>query len=272
MRKPNHKSGSNDSFQRPVFQKSGPQLFEGLRIALTESFGFQPTFERLAKILNENVSTVHHWFTSQPHTHLVAFLALMERLSERKRHDLLHEYCRELPSLDNPRIAQDLLAVSGLEKILGKKNGLTWICGGSEFHRTFLLTALGHSFPAVAGPQAGLCGLDIHEPVKWVPLENVVYFKELVRHTRLREAIHQEWPQIRSTPADLVLLNSIWSLVPDLEGQILDMTGTHHLVVADARPPDLRRIATGIETEFHIINISPVRENERSIRLKIETP
>ncbi len=112
-------------------------MFEGLRIALKESLGCQPTFERLAKILNENVSTVHHWLTSQPHTHLVAFLALMERLSERKRHDLLHEYCRELPSLDNPRIAHDLLAVSGLERILGKKNGLKWICGGSEFHRTF---------------------------------------------------------------------------------------------------------------------------------------
>jgi hypothetical protein len=59
-------------FKVRYFKTSGPQLFEGLRIALTESLGFQPTFERVANILDENVSAVQidsraNWPAIGPH-------------------------------------------------------------------------------------------------------------------------------------------------------------------------------------------------------------
>lgn len=265
------KSGSNDSNLAPIFPTSGTQLFERLRIALTKTFGYQPTFEHLAQMLGESLSTTHHWFTSYPNKHVIAFLVLIERLPERKRIEFISECCRELPSLDNPRLAHDQLGVSKLECILKKPKGLTWICGGTEFHRTLLITALGHSYTHVTGSQAGLCGVSIHEPRKWVPLENVIYCKELLEPAKLRDCIIQAWPQIRSAHSGLVLLNEIWSLAPHLEGQILDMTNTHHVVVTDAMAPDLRKIAHKIDTQINIIKVSPARENERWIRFEIET-
>jgi hypothetical protein len=205
-----------------------------------------------------------------PHTHLIAFLSLVERLPDRKRLQLLSEYCRELPTLDNARLAHDALAVSNLESLLRKSNGLTLIRGGTDFQRTFLLTAMGHSFPRIGGPGATVHGLDLHEPRKWVPLEDMVYFKEPLRHARLKELIDAVWPEIQSSKAPLLLLNSIWSLVPHLHNDILNMARSQHVVVSDAKPPPPADLARRLETSVHTITISPARESERLIHLDVE--
>jgi hypothetical protein len=52
---------------------------------------------------------------------------------------VINECCRELPMLGHPRLAHDPLAVSSMESLLLRTDGLTWVQNGTEFHRTFLL-------------------------------------------------------------------------------------------------------------------------------------
>ena len=96
---------------------------------MTDMLGFQPGFERLGLILGESTTVGHYWFTSLPHDHVIGFLSLLERLPEPKRSDLLKEFCRELPTIDHPRLAHDPLAVSKLESLLRLKRGPGGVSG-----------------------------------------------------------------------------------------------------------------------------------------------
>jgi hypothetical protein len=60
MRKQIRKSSSGDLLQAPAYPHTGPQLFERLRTALTDALGFQPSFERLARILGERTNVTHY--------------------------------------------------------------------------------------------------------------------------------------------------------------------------------------------------------------------
>jgi hypothetical protein len=195
------KSNPPEMLNAPAFPLTRPQLFQRLRTTLAEVFGFEPRFDRLAQVLGEKTNKVHYWFKVHPNTQVIAFLSLLERLPDRKRLDLLNLCCRELPSLDSSRLAHDPLAISNLENLLRRTTGVTLIRGGSEFQRTFLIAAMGHSFPRIGGPRATVDGLDLHEPKKWVPLERLVYFREPLHPARAKELITQMWPKIRSSNA-----------------------------------------------------------------------
>jgi hypothetical protein len=265
------KSNPPDIISAPAFPLSGPQLFQRLRINLAEVCGFdEPTFGRIAQILGVKANKVHFWFTAYRHTHVIAFLSLLERLPERKRVDLLNVLCRELPSLDSPRLAHDPLGISNLENLLRLVNGLTLIRGGTEFQRTFVLTALGHSFPRINGPRASVCGLDLHEPKNWVPLEGMVYFKELLPPARVRELMAQVWPRILSSGAPLVLLNSVWSAGPAFHVDILRLANEHHVVVADSKIPEPLDIRGRNGAPVHVVTLASTREHEKWIMVKVE--
>ena len=143
------KSNPPEMLNAPAFPLIGPQLFQRLRTTLADVFGFEPRFDRLAQVLGEKTNKVHYWFKVHPNTQVIAFLSLLERLPDRKRLDLLNLCCRELPSLDSSRLAHVPLAVSNLENLLRRTTGVTLIRGGPEFQRTFLIAAMGHSFPRI---------------------------------------------------------------------------------------------------------------------------
>jgi hypothetical protein len=84
-------------------------------MALSDVFGFQPSFSRLAWMIGETTSKTHYWFNVFGHPHVVAFLCLLERLPDHKRQEILNLYCRELPTLDHSRLAHD---PKGLPRLL----------------------------------------------------------------------------------------------------------------------------------------------------------
>jgi hypothetical protein len=266
------KSNPPDIISAPAFPFSGPQLFQRIRMNLADVCGFdEPTFDRIAQILGVKTNKVHYWFTAYRHTHVIAFLSLLERLPEGKRVDLLNVFCRELPSLGSPRLTHDPLGISNLENLLRLASGLTLIRGGTEFQRTFVLTALGHSFPRIKGPRALVCGLDLHEPKNWVPLEGVLYFKEPLPPARVRDLMAQVWPRILSSDAPLVLLNSLWSAGPAFHVEILRLAKEHHVVVADGKIPEPIDIRGRNRYPVHVVTVASTREHERWIMVKVES-
>jgi hypothetical protein len=59
MRKQIRKSSSKDLHQASAYPHTGPQVFERRRTALTDASGFQPVFQRLARILGEKTTTTY---------------------------------------------------------------------------------------------------------------------------------------------------------------------------------------------------------------------
>lgn len=261
VRKPNP-----DIVRSPAYPFAGQQVFQLLRVALTESFGFQPGFSRLGRLIGENTNLTHYWFKVLPHHHVIGFLSLLEHLPEAKRIALLNQYCRELPRLDHPRLAHDLVAVSNLENVLRRKSGITWIQGGTDFHRTFVLTALGHSYTQFCGEAATVNGIDVHEPRKWVPVEGISYMTEPLRIEKARLVAAAIWPSIVSGKAQLVLLNGVWSIAPQIHEEVLSMAALRHVVLTAAKIPE----RWPMSASTHIITLNQAREGEHCIRLRVD--
>lgn len=263
---------SKQLLSAPAFSHTGPRIFHALRVALTDSFGFQPSFSRLGRIVGRKTNLVHYWFNSLPHHHLIGFFSLLERLPEPERIDFLRTFCRELPRFDNPRISHDPSATGSLENLLEKDRGLTWIQGGPEYQRTWLLTGFGHSFARMFGEKASVGGLDIHEPRKFVPVETLLYLKEPLSSETVKGHIRNAWPSVTSARHRLLLFNGVWSATPELREAILDLASKQHVVLTVDQIPEFRSGATWKRLITHIVTLSPVREHEQWIRLKVQAP
>ncbi len=68
----------------------------------------------------------------------------------------------------------------------------------------------------------------------------------------------------------LFLLNSIWSAVPALQGEMLGLAQDHHLVLADAKLPEPKNIAAQIKAPVHVVTVASAREHEGWIRAQVE--
>jgi hypothetical protein len=112
--------------------------------------------------------------------------------------------------------------------------------------------------------------MDIHEPRKWVPVETVVYLKEPLPPTKVKELIAATWPSISTSKATLLLLNGVWSAAPALRRQILELASRHHVIVSVSRMPEPKELAGLVKTPVHLVTVSPTREEENWIRVKIE--
>jgi hypothetical protein len=225
----------------------------------------------LGSIIGAGRSKTNYWFQVFSHPHVIAFLCLLERLPERKRQELLQEFCRDLPSLDHPRLAHDPIGVTRLENILRQPAGLTLIRGGTEFQQTFLLTALGHSFQRHDGEHAKIAGLDIHEPRKWVPIETMTYFREPLCRVKLNQLVRVAWPAIAESGAKLVLLNGIWSVAPELQPEILKLAHQHQVVIADAKTPGPHNLPVSLASPVHVVKVGPAREHLSWIQTEVES-
>jgi hypothetical protein len=268
MKRNASKPNSRTTVPVPAFQHTGPQIFHGLRIALTDSFGFQPSFSRLGKIIGEQTNLTHYWFKVLPHHHLIGFFCFLERLPEPNRIEFLKKYCRDLPRIDHPRLAHDPLAVGNLETLLRLDQGLTWIQGGTEYQRTWLITALGHSFSILRQDKAAINGIDIHEPRKLVPVETLVYLKEPLPPDQAKQAIRETLPSVCSAKSRLILLNGVWSMAAEMHEQIFRQGLNQHVVLTVDRVPQI--VSKASRPVTHVITLAPARENEQWIRLKVE--
>ncbi len=91
-------------------------------------------------------TTTSYWLGGSHQPHLTSLFCLLEQLTPEERIRVVTKLCRELPTLEDPRLRHDPNTVSALKKLLGLETGLTFISGGTADQRTFLLSALGHQF------------------------------------------------------------------------------------------------------------------------------
>lgn len=245
------------------------KLLRSLKAALSESLGAPLSFPSWARISGRPSATLFSWCEAGEVYQLQALLASLERLPEQRRHQLVDEACRLYPTLRHRNLAHDPLAVSSLDKLLRQASGLTVIEGDSDHRRTFLLTALGHSYPAPEG-SPGTAGLDIHEPNSFVPVLGVTYFPNPLHAAELLRQINQAWPAVLSANAHLVLLNGVWTRAPKLQPDILELAHGRHVILADAPFVKPSALPGRMPFPFHVVTVCACREAPDWIKIDIQ--
>ena len=186
---------------------------------------------------------------------MTRFLCGLERLSEPRRVELLRSLCRDCPRLEHPRLAHDQTSVAALRAALGQPAGLTFITGPTDELRTFVVTAAGNSATALA-PSRQVCGLDVHRPDGWVPVPGVVYFRNPHDPAAVRRLIPACWADLEKSPANLVLLNGVWSVAPEIRQRILSAGKTRHVVIADRFDDGLPARRDGRGPLYNVVTIA----------------
>jgi len=219
----------------PAYPFTARQLFGQLRSRLADEHQNHPSFERLARMIGRPTSTTHHWFGMYDHPHVIGFMALLERLSSASRLAFIEMHCRVLPTLADPRLAHSPEQDFRFADLLNQAAGLTAVTGGTDYSRTFLLTALGHSFRRCDGRQKPPAGIDVHQPRLFVPVTSLTYIDDSLALHRIRELTLKVWPRIMTSNARLLLFNRVWSLVPEVREDLLRCAQRKNVVIAEER-------------------------------------
>lgn len=253
----------------PAYPHSAQEIFRRLRLALADNCGGQPSYARLGQMMAQPESKAHFWFNVFSHPHVIGFLCLLERLPLRKRVEFVDWLCRELPELDNPRLAHDPVAVSCLKRLLTLTDALIMVRGGSDFQRGFVATAIGHSYLKLDKSHV-VTGIDLAEPRTLVPIESIAYFEHLQPTDVLRHGVDSCWPRITRTKTGLVILNRIWSINPDLHLSILKLACSRPVILADETLPDSSYLSAHFTGTVYSVNLQSTREGcDSPIRLNV---
>ena len=263
---------SADILRAPAHPLTGRQLLGIVRHALEAERGYKVTIERLSAMIGKPVSTTGYLLGVHAQSPVLAFICAMERLSEAERHRLLNDACRALPTVLHPRLSHDPETVNVLLNLLSQQQGLSIITQGTTASRSWVLLALGHTFPQLDRKHRTAAGLDIHQPSKMVPVETMLYLRNPLETAQARQVVQAVWPEIRASQAPLLLFNDVWSLLPELHNEILDLSKKRHVIIADANPPSRSQVARKKIQPVHVLKVSQVAANPALIRIACTKP
>ena len=253
----------------PGYPKTANEVIRHLKKALDKTER-PPGLELMQKdfglLIGAPRSTIHDWYHGNLTAPIMHFLCAMERLSEHQRAELLSKLCRECPRLDHPRLMHNPAAVILLRGLLAKRAGLTFVTGSDDAIRPFLITALGNS-AGQAVPSSSISGMDVHRPDSFVPVPGVVYFRNPNEPSDVTRLILELWGTIEKSPTDVILLNAVWTGVPELRDRIIGLATKHHVIVADQL--DVARYLSSIVAPPTTI-IKATSEPNRRIRVVVE--
>lgn len=251
----------------PAYPFTGPGLFRDLRARLSEPGQRLVSFRRLAQLIGHPRSTTHHWFEVFDHPQLAAFMCLLERLPIHHRHAFIEAHCRVLPTLEHSWLSHDPAGVSKLQAVLRNKTGLTVVTGAEDQARTFVVTALGYSYSA--GRQNQAAGVDLSRPNDFVPLESLIYIDPAIGSPKVREVARKLWPRVATSASRLIILNKVWSAVPELHCAVLRLTDFKHVVVGENQLPDMNTFRSRLPTRVHEVTTSKVARCRGCIQIAV---
>jgi hypothetical protein len=260
-------AGASVIVSPPAFPTPGNRIFDRIGTALSASRGYPLRNIDLARLIGQSESTTSHWFGIGPQPHVVSCFCLLEQLLPVERYRLVDALCRELPLIDHPRLRHNPAAVTSLRHLLAQNTGLTLIIGGTDEQRTFLLAALGQSFCRNDRLHRTAAGIDLHEPDWFSPVETMLYFRGPAEPPKVREAVRRTWPQVMNTDQPLILLNGIWSALPELRNDVLSLATRRHVIVAEQQIA-VPRSTLEKEHPRHTLLISTPRENSNWIAVQ----
>lgn len=215
--------------------------------------------------------TLINWTTKATELHQIeAMMRLLERLPDGTRRGLLERFLRLHPTIESSRFAQEPGTVSRLRTLVRQSDGLTFIMGGTDDARTFVITALGHSFQRLYNREGAISGIDVHATDWFVPVFGVAYMAFAAERSKLLDKIMGAWP--RPDHAAALLLNGVWSLLPEKQKEILGWSAHHHVFVADelnCTPRQRRTIFRELKAPVRFLNVTET--DQECIHLDFQT-
>jgi hypothetical protein len=184
----------------------------------------------ISRYLGIAPSTFLNWTLGVTDAHLLeAALRLMERLPAERRHELIDRFLRAYPTIGSPELTGDPATSGRLCRLLQQRRGLTLIQGQDVAARTFLFSALGHSFAQRKPRKSVLVGADTQAPDWFVPVTGLTY----VPPGSPPEAAAQACPRARPRPGSWVMLHGLWSALARRHKEILGWATDCHVVLAE---------------------------------------
>ncbi|MGO8699941.1 MAG: hypothetical protein ACLQVY_19775 [Limisphaerales bacterium] len=164
----------------PAYPHPSTKMLWSLRNTLCQECGRQLTFDQLGQIMGVTRTTADYWCHDHESRLIRSLFCLLERLSPGRRSQFLDAHCREYPRLEHPRLAHVPGTNRKLRGLLQKNSGITFICGGTDDSRTFVMTAMGHALLDVIaiGAFAGLRTAEI-ERLEWQDVDQSGGFIEV---------------------------------------------------------------------------------------------
>ena len=227
------------------------------------------TFAEIEKWTDVPENTARGWFADQGNPTAEFLLGLLERVPEGARPGILDEFCRVYPTLQHPRLSGDRTILSRLTTLLAQPRGFTYLQGGNDEARTFVATALGHSFLSLTQPPRRVLGVDVHACDWFIPVPGVVYLENLFQPEELRRAVQQAWPQTRGEEAALVIMNGLWSAIPEVQEKAWGLAGHAHVLVADERNFESKPLIGRSPARITLLTVGSVAPQPKNIILDI---
>jgi len=160
--------------------------------------------------------------------------------------------------------------VSRLRCLLRQGNGLTFIQEGTDDTRTFVIVAFGMSFLQLNPKEGSVKGVDVHAPDWFVPVQGVAYLSHPASEAKLREEAARRWS--KPNHATLLVLNGLWSLMPERQREILARAETHHVVVADETKygvAEMQRVFGVIKAPVHVLEVTELDHDHIHIDFRV---
>jgi hypothetical protein len=228
-----------------------------------------PTYAEMEKWTGLPETTIRGWFADKGNPTAEFLLGLLERTPERARLEILGEFCRNYPTLEHSRLSADRTVLSRLKTLIGQPRGFTYIQGGNDETRTFLISALGHSFWSLTQPPRRVLGVDVHASDWFVPVPGVVYLDNILQRDELRRAAQPVWPSLRNGENPLVILNGLWAALPELQEKTRALADRCHVMVADEANLEGEQRANRLPARTTLITVGPAAPQSRSIGLEV---
>lgn len=153
-----------------------------------------------------------------------------------------------------------------LTELVRERAGVTFIAGPSDTARTFLVTAMGNS----TGGEVRACGLDAHRPDTFVPVSGVFYLRRSCSATELQGLLHGVWPLFVNAEAQILILNGIWGLVPEIRIKIAELAKRHNVLIADEFANDFPRLRDWAEMKPSLILVQWADEEGGRVRIRLQ--
>jgi hypothetical protein len=211
------------------------------------------TCEELGMMCGHGHSAVCEKLNRVHQPQVEALLAWLERLSLETRYKCVESACRVYPTVEHPRISHDPTTASRLKSLLSQPNGLTVIQGGDPARRTFLATALGHSF-GILRKSNRVLGIDAHEPDWFVPLEDVIYMPSGSERIA-GETVVRIWNSVARVSSGLLIINGIWPFLTHFADQVFEAASKLHVVLADDHRFEKPSLVSRVEAPVHILRV-----------------
>lgn len=253
----------------PAFPKTGSEVIRGLKAAIYGAEcpgGGRLTQKRFAELIGMPPTTINDWHNGRLVGQIKAFLCGLERLGEQQRTALLGQICRDCSRLQDPRFTHEVQSASGLMKLVREPTGLTFIAGPSDTARTLLVTAMGNS----AGGEIRACGLDAHRPDAFVPVSGVFYLRRSSSPAELQGLLRAMWPLFANAEAQLLILNGIWSRVPEIRMKIAELAKRHNVLIADDFGNAVPRLRDWAAMNASLIRVQWAGEEGGPLRIRVQ--